>query len=674
MMVDRETRRRRPYEPASPTLHSAISKYDSKLKQLANTPRLPDRVTAYLYKCLPTGAVGNNQVIEFRGDADINLLSSLAVKDALDAMKGAVDPRCHEITTRILSSNDILGRIAYAMELHKDLNFKTDSKDVGQLAYWSLYHRPPPPKVYADLFEVHIAGRVDYFGLERTVVWFGSLMQMLMPAALADFMTTPQLRLTSSTFHEEDYVFYPANYANAILEGIRSLDVPTTPLQLFPSTVIHFVGQIPGVADLPHLSNIEIGTRLLHFYCAHITLFFWPGYYRALSGGCGLLTGIAKGLLNDLCLRAIAKRCRITLNISTQRDRHNIAACEVALALRAVVGNAYTRRGAGIHEDAIYFFAFFVVCIHDALIRCSPWLRPILTPRHQFNKVTWPMKSATESTSLDAFRAKCNVIPTLCPGVIELRNILCLTPSHVTGKRKKAQQDTSGEAGTSVSGGTHTIIPLKETKRRRLGPEETQGDANSSTSSGVQATSAVEKSESRCLGPSLLLLRPPQEGKENYDPHDGSPGNSRSHLTRQPLVSPLSLLGRLVPSCEHDSEARKNIPCTSGAKQLRSTCPASINTAHSGDLSMPPESCVSQVSRGQVSVTLPAVLQASGSSPSLHSSGTLPQDADLPTMLETKRSESSFQSALDTSTLPPRFRRFRSACYNSLILEDAPVL
>lgn len=97
-------------------------------------------------------------MIEFCGGADINLLSSLAVKDALDAMKGAVDPRCHKVTTRILSSNDILGRIAYAMELHKDLNFKADSRDVEQHAYWHPYHRPPPPKVYADLFEVHIAG------------------------------------------------------------------------------------------------------------------------------------------------------------------------------------------------------------------------------------------------------------------------------------------------------------------------------------------------------------------------------------------------------------------------------------------------------------------------------------------------------------------------------------
>lgn len=85
-----------------------------------------------------------------------------------------------------------------------------------------------------------------------------------------------------------------------------------------------------------------------------------------------MLKVIAKGLLNDLCLCVIAMRYKLTLDISTQRDLDDITACEMALAFRAVIGNAYTRRGAAVHEDAIPFFAFFVVCIHDALLRCSP--------------------------------------------------------------------------------------------------------------------------------------------------------------------------------------------------------------------------------------------------------------------------------------------------------------
>lgn len=150
-----------------------------------------------------------------------------------------------------------------------------------------------------------------------------------------------------------------------------------------------------------------------------------------------------------------------------------------------------------------------------------------------------------------------------------LKDILCLSPSHVIGKRKEAEQDTQSEARTSILvGGTQTIMPLKEAKRPRLGPKENQGEANLPTSRSVRATSAVEKLGSRCPGPpSLPLLRLPQEGKENSGPNNRCSSTSRSHSTRQPLVSPLSFLGRLVR--KHNSEARQDIPCSSGAKQLR---------------------------------------------------------------------------------------------------------
>ncbi|KAF9492402.1 hypothetical protein BDN71DRAFT_1509520 [Pleurotus eryngii] len=187
-------------------------------------------------------------------------------------------------------------------------------------------------------------------------------------------------------------------------------------------------------------------------------------------------------------------------------------------------------------------------------------------------------------------------------------------PSHVTGKRKKAEQGTPSEAGTSVSEGAHPIMLLKETKRRRLGPKETQGDANSSASSGVQATSAVEKLESQL---SLAF------------------GQTASRFA---VIPPLT--------------------------QPRLTRPASVNTPHFGDLSMPPESFASQAPRGQVSDTPLAVLQASGSSPSLHSSGAPPRDADLPTILEPKRSEpSSLQYALDPANY---FRLPYSSCTSNL--------
>ncbi|KAL0946073.1 hypothetical protein HGRIS_012346 [Hohenbuehelia grisea] len=319
----------------------------------------------------------NNDLLEFLGDRVVNLAT------AIIAHNHRLDKEHHEITRRILSTNNILGRIAYRYGLHQ--MFIYDEVDAKAIQNWTPSLVTHPPKALADSFEAYVGAVYTDHGWDSCMAWLKNLFEPMVKHCTEDYLIRPQFHLLSFHFRADDARFADPALLRVFLRQLdfyqrRFSSHKDELLAALPDDV-SFVFDYRGELATRSANRTEVGVHLVQFWICQIFLSRWPSYFQASRLSAHLITTVTKLITSDEVLGYLGD----TLSLSSlfhrpERDLYESshrADAHLAQALHASIGWFHWRDPAAAGDWGLSFMHLVVglahgLCYRD-LIRARPW-------------------------------------------------------------------------------------------------------------------------------------------------------------------------------------------------------------------------------------------------------------------------------------------------------------